>query len=52
MFRMIAPNGLAVKLDQDVYVNFMLDNSILFDQESKDYISRYNEAEFIALRNE
>lgn len=48
--RMIAPNGLVVKLDQDVYVDFMLDHSMFFNAETKDYISRYDEASVLALR--
>ena len=43
--RMLAPNGLSVKIDQDVYVGMQLDHSIVFDGESKEFIARYNEAE-------
>lgn len=49
-FRMIAPNGLAIKLDQDIYVDFKLDHSMFFNAESKDYVSRYDEASILALR--
>lgn len=43
--RMLAPNGLSVKIDQDVYVGMKLNNSIVFDGASKTFIARYNEAE-------
>jgi multiple sugar transport system ATP-binding protein len=43
--RMIAPNGLRVKIDQDVYVDLDLSHSLFFDSESKDFMARYNEAE-------
>lgn len=49
-FRMIAPNGLSVKLDEDIYIDFMLDRSIFFDADTKNYISRYDEAGILALR--
>ena len=42
--RMLAPNGLQVKIDQDVYVGMMLDHAIVFDAASKDFVARYNEA--------
>lgn len=48
--RMIAPNGLTVKLDQDVYVDFMLNHSMFFNAETTEYISRYDEASILALR--
>jgi ABC-type sugar transport system ATPase subunit len=41
--RMIAPNGLKVKLDQDVYVTFEINRAMFFDAESTDYIGRYDE---------
>ncbi len=47
--RMIAPNGLHVKIDQDVYVDLMLDHSMFFDAGTKVYQSRYNEAEIKAV---
>lgn len=43
--RMIAPNGLHVKIDQDVYVDMQLDHAMFFDAETKEYATRYNEAE-------
>ena len=43
--RMLAPNGLKVKIDQDVYVGMKLDHAIVFDGASKDFVARYNEAE-------
>ena len=42
--RMIAPNGLPVKLDQDVYVTFDIDRAIFFDAGSTEYIGRFDEA--------
>lgn len=50
--RMIAPNGLAVKIDQDIYVKLELDHAILFNMETKEYVSRYNEAAVKALAAE
>ena len=41
--RMIAPNGLKVKLDQDVYVTFEINRAMFFDAESTNYIGRYDE---------
>ena len=49
--RMIAPNGLNVAIDSDVYIRFDLDRSILFDALTKEYIVRYDEASIIALSN-
>jgi len=50
--RMIAPNGVTLKLDQDIYVNFLLEHSLFFRAETKEYISRYNEAGILALEKE
>ena len=47
--RMIAPNGLAVKIDQPIYLTMDLDRSMFYDGESKEYLWRYNEAEYKAL---
>lgn len=47
--RMIAPNGLTVKIDQPIYVDFHLDHTMFFDGESKEFIGRYNEAAIRAL---
>ncbi len=47
--RMIAPNGLNVAIDSEVYIRFELDHIILFDPETKNYIVRSDEANFIAL---
>ena len=41
--RMIAPNGLNVAIDSDIYLKPELDRSILFDSDSKKYIIRYDE---------
>ena len=43
--RMLAPNGLTVKIDQDVYVGMHLDHAIVFDGATREFIARYNEAE-------
>ena len=47
--RMIAPNGLSVAIDSDIYIRLELDHAIFFDSETKDYIVRYDEADYIAL---
>ena len=47
--RMIAPNGLNVAIDSDVYIRFELDHSIFFDSVTKEYIVRYDEQTFIDL---
>jgi ABC-type sugar transport system ATPase subunit len=47
--RMIAPNGLNVAIDSEVYIRFELDHIILFDPDTKNYIVRSDEANFIAL---
>ncbi len=41
--RMIAPNGLNVKIDSEIYLKLGLDRSILFDVTSKNYVIRYDE---------
>ena len=51
-FRMIAPNGLSVKLDSDIYVDMQLDQTLFFNKETDEYISRYNEAAIKALAAE
>lgn len=42
--RMLAPNGLSVKIDQDVYVGMKLNHSIIFNGSTKEFIGRYDEA--------
>lgn len=42
--RMIAPNGLNVEIDSDIYIHFEMDHVILFDPNTKEYIVRYDEA--------
>ncbi len=42
--RMLAPNGLSVKIDQDVYVGMQLDHALFFDAETRNFLTRYNEA--------
>ena len=49
LLRMIAPNGLSVKIDQDVYVDMMIDQTMFFDAETQNYLTRYNEASVKAL---
>lgn len=41
--RMIAPNGLKIAIDQDIYVRFEIDHSMFFDPQTKEYVSRYDE---------
>ena len=41
--RMIAPNGLKVRIDQEIYINLMVDHSMYLDPQTKDYFCRYNE---------
>lgn len=52
VLRMIAPNGLHVNIDDTVYVDFKLENSMFFNAETKEYLSRYDEASIIALHTE
>ena len=47
--RMIAPNGLTVKIDQPIYVDFHLDHTMFFDGETREFIGCYNEAAIRAL---
>ena len=41
--RMIAPNGLKIKIDQEIYVKLTVDHSMFFDPQTKEYFCRYNE---------
>lgn len=41
--RMIAPNGLRVQIDSDIYISPEVEKSIVFDSGSKKYIVRYDE---------
>ena len=50
--RMIAPNGLSVKIDQDIYVDLEMNRSMFFHADTKQYISIYNEAAVKALAAE
>ncbi len=52
VLRMIAPNGLSVNIDDTVYVDFKLENSMFFNAETKEYLSRYDEASIVALHTE
>ena len=47
--RMIAPNGLTIKIDQPIYIDFKLDHTMFFNGESKEFIGCYNEAAIRAL---
>lgn len=47
--RMIAPNGLRVQIDSDIYIHPEIGKSIVFDCESKNYIVRYDEEAVKAL---
>lgn len=51
-FRMIAPNGLVVKIDQEIYLDLQLDHSMFFHAETTEFIGRYKEAEIRALSAE
>lgn len=42
--RMLAPNGLTVKIDQEIFIDLELDHAMFFDAVSKDFMVRYNEA--------
>ena len=50
--RMIAPNGLDVEIDSDIYLELGVNSSILFDTETKKYIVRYDEESIKALAAE
>ena len=50
--RVVAPNGLKVKLDQDVFLKLGLDQLLFFDGETRDFICRYNEATVRSLAAE
>lgn len=50
--RMIAPNGLSVRIDQDIFLDLQLDHTMFFNAESTALIGRYKEAEIRALSAE
>jgi multiple sugar transport system ATP-binding protein len=50
--RVIAPNGLPVKLDQPVFVTLDIPRAIFFDGVTKEYIGRYDEADVMKLVEE
>ena len=50
--RIIAPNGLVLKLDQPVYITFDISRVIVFDADTHEYIGRYDESEVMKLVNE
>lgn len=51
-FRMIAPNGLNVQIDQDVYVTLDISHAMFFNSESGEYLVRYGEQVIAALSAE
>jgi len=50
--RIVAPNGLRVKLDQDVFVKLDFTRSMFFDDESTEFICRYDEDAVRSLATE
>ena len=50
--RMIAPNGLRVQIDQEIYVSLQLDHSMLFEPNTKEYFGRYDEKAIMACAAE
>lgn len=50
--RMIAPNGLKVKIDQEIYLKLEADRSMFFHPETKEFIARYGEASIRAFAAE
>lgn len=50
--RMIAPNGLRVQIDQEIYVSLQLDHSMLFEPNTKEYFGRYDEKAIMAFAAE
>lgn len=47
--RMIAPNGLKVDVDQEIWIKPDFSHSILFDSQTKVYLGRYHEGSIKAL---
>ena len=50
--RMIAPNGLKVEIDQEIYLSLEVERSLFFDSQTKEYIVRYGEAAIRAFAAE
>lgn len=50
--RMIAPNGLKIQIDQEIYVRLEVDHSMFFDPQTKEYVSRYDEESIKAFAKE
>lgn len=50
--RMIAPNGLKVAIDQDIYIQLEMDHAMFFDSQTKEYVSRYDEEAIKAFATE
>lgn len=50
--RMIAPNGLKVHIDDDIYIRLEINHAMFFDRETKEYVSRYNEESIKAIAAE
>ena len=52
LLRMIAPNDLKVKLDQDVFIELPIEKAIFFDARTSDYIGIFNEEAIRRLSQE
>jgi len=52
LLRMIAPNGLVVKLDSKVYIDFHISHIMFFKADTTEYICRYDETSILALIEE
>lgn len=52
LLRMISPNGLVVKLDSKVYIDFHISHIMFFKADTTEYICRYDEASILALIEE
>ena len=50
--RVVAPNGLRVKLDQDVFIKLDLTRTLFFNAETTEFICRYDEASVRSLAAE
>lgn len=47
--RMIAPNGLKVSIDQEIYLDLKVENSLYFDPQSEAFVGRYEEGYYKEL---
>ncbi len=50
--RMIAPNGLKVDIDQDIYIRMDISHAMFFNPQTKEYVSRYDEKEILQVAAE